>query len=664
MFSSGRLVALASFLILSIFCYGQSSLPPSWLYSTYFGGSQSDGIGAITRDADGNIYVTGTSDSPDFPTTPGVYEASYPGPSGYQAIFVAKFSADGTLVWSTFLGPGSWQYTVASAIQVDAEGNVYIAGIFQTAGFPTTQGLPDDGSVFVAKLNATGSELVYGMRVGPNAILSAPQLVLDSSANAFVTGSGTIPDCCNSWETGTIGTLGGIEDFWVEEINAAGTALPWSVQIGGYGDDQINGLAIDAQNKLYLTGYTDSANFPHTAGALNQPGGARAFVIKLNPARPPDISLVYSALVGNSGHTVGDFINGRTIAADKAGNSYVGTWTYNVGLFTGEWAFQPTALVVPVGYVFELNNLGSSIINGSYVGGQESLVNQINVDHWGNVDVLGTTGSLDFVVTAYDDPTSSSDGFYVKFNQNFAAISSVEFSGYPGTASIDGRGGLWVAGSTEGQLPTTPDAFQPLYQGNTDGFLLHTDFSGLCSSDGIEICSISPDLTTPQRIQFVAQASKPEQTVRTTLSIDDMVVYSEPAAQFDTWLGIAPGQHIATASAQNAAGENVVDRQSFWVRPSVSCPMNPSNPSLTFCSPLNAAVIHGPVSIEIHANDIAPPPTSLTLYVDGNLQTRINGQNGTYRFKFSLPRGIHYFAVRGEDGWGNHITASTVARVE
>jgi hypothetical protein len=664
-FSSRRFFAVAFFLVLPLLCSAQTSLPASWVYSTYFGGSQFDGIGAITRDADGNIYATGTSASPDFPTTPGVYEANYPGPSGDSAVFVAKFSPDGALVWSTFLGPGSYEeYTIASAIQVDAHGNVYIAGIFQTPGFPTTKGLPDDGSVFIAKLNATGSELVYSMQVGPNAILSAPQLVLDSSANAFVTGSGEVPDCCNSVETGVIGSLGGGDDFWVEEINAAGTALPWSVQIGGDGEDDLNGFAIDAQNKLYLTGYTESNNFPHTPGALNQPGEGRTFVVKLDPTRAPGLSLVYSALVGNAGHAVGDYIEGRSIVVDGSGNSYVGTWTYNVGLFTGEWAFQPTAPTVPLGYVFELNNLGSSMINGSYVGGTVSYVDQVQVDQDGNIYIAGSTDSLGFIATAYDDPAGGGGGYYVKLNRNFAAISSVAFSGVGGATAIDARGGLWVAGNTGGQLPTTPDAFQPLYQGNSDGFLLHTDFLGLCPSDGIEICSISPDQTAPELIQFVAQASEPEQAVNAALSIDDMAVYGEPAAQFDTWLGVAPGRHIATASSQNTAGKKFSNRQGFLVLPSAACPVSPLSPSLTFCSPLTAAVIQGLVSIEIQANDYAPPPGSVILYVDGNLQTRIKGQNGTYSFTFGLPPGIHSFAAKGEDGWGNYLTASTVARVE
>src|SRR5258708_34614566 len=136
----------------------QTSLPPSWLYSTYFGGTGSDVVSATAVDSAGNIYVAGTSSSADFPTTPGVYEPTYPGPSGYEAVFVSKFSPDGALGWTTFLGPGSYQFVIASGLAVDAAQNVYVSGVFQDPGFPTTTGLPDSGSVFAAKLNSTGSQ--------------------------------------------------------------------------------------------------------------------------------------------------------------------------------------------------------------------------------------------------------------------------------------------------------------------------------------------------------------------------------------------------------------------------------------------------------------------------------------------------------------------------
>jgi Bacterial Ig domain/Beta-propeller repeat len=644
--------------------------PPSWVYSTYFGGSQGDGITGATRDAAGNIYVAGTTASPNFPTTAGVYEPVYPGPAGYNAVFVSKFSAEGALVWSTFLGPGSYQFIVASGVQVDSDQNVYVAGIFQDPGFPTTPGLPNNGSVFVAKLNATGSQLVYGATMGGNSILSNPQLVLDSRTDAFVTGSGGTGLCCNR-HTGFIGPLGGVDDFWVAEINSAGNALTWSVEMGGSGSDEADGMAIDSANKLYIAGYSDSTDFPRTPGALYQPGTGRTFIAKLDPTRPPSSSLVYSALAGNPGHSTNDFLSAQSIAVDRSGNAYVGAWTYSLGLFTSKWAFQTQAPTVPNAYVFELNRPGSSIVNGTYFGGGNAdYVGHVSVDDEGNTYVAGFTNSWDFLTTAYGNPVPANslfESYYVKLNPQFAAVSSVEYGGtldgaVAYAALPDGAGGLWVAGYAGSQFPTTANAYQPSYQGNYDGYLLHTDFAGLCPSDGVAICTIAADNTLPERIHFTGQASDVESARDIALSIDGMFAYSLHAAQFDTWLPVAPGNHLATAVVQDANGSQSQNQQQFSVTASSQCPLNPVIPSLTLCSPLNAAVIKSPVTIQAQAND-SVPPAALQLFVDGSLQTTIQGQNGSYTYTLRLTPGVHRVSVQGKDTSGRYLATTAIARV-
>ncbi|MGD0570816.1 MAG: SBBP repeat-containing protein [Candidatus Sulfotelmatobacter sp.] len=673
MFSAAKIVAAVILAACGLMCPAQSTPPPSWIYSTYLGGSGSGAITAAVRDPAGNVYVTGTTTSPDFPTTAGVYESAYPGPTGDNVVFVSKFSATGSLVWSTFLGPGSYQFGIASGIQVDSNENVYVAGIFQGPGFPSTAGSPK-GCVFVTKLNSTASQMVYSVTLGPNSIESSPKLVLDRLAAAFVTGSGPAGDCCNG-NTGIIGPLGGVDDFWVAKINPAGTAVPWSVQIGGSGEDEANGLAIDSENKLYITGFTESPDFPRTAGALNQPGGAWTPVVKLDPSRPPSSSLVYSALAGNPGHSPNSFISGESIAVDQSGNAYVGNWTYNIGLFTSPWAFQTEAPTVPNAYVFELNRPGSLMLNGTYLGGGNlDFVGQVSVDGDGNTYVAGSTASWDFPTTAYGNPTpldSVNQAFYVKLNPQFAAVSSVVFGAtgepenYDGFAAApDGSGGLWVAGDAGSQFATTPDAYQPAYQGNDDGYLLHTDFAGLCPSaeERVQICTISADNTLSERIHFTSQDGNVEAATNIALSIDGLSAYSLNAAQFDTWLPVAPGNHLATVVVKDANGSQTEDQQQFSVVPSTACPLNPVNPSLTLCSPLNAAVIKGPLTIRVQAND-AVPPTVLQLYVDGNLQTILKNQNGSYTYTLRLTPGIHTVAVQGTDSGSRFLATSAVARV-
>ena len=232
-------------------------------------------------------------------------------------------------------------------------------------------------------------------------------MVIDSIANAYVIGSGDY--CCNA-NTGIIGPLGGISDFWVAEINSAGTALSWSVEIGGSDDDLGYGLAIDSANKLFLTAYTASSNFPTTAGALVQSGTARAFIIKLDPTKPPTSSMFYSALAGNPGNTSNQCVEGDAIAVNSSGDAYVTAWTYNSGLYTSPNAFQHGAPTTPNGYVFELNASGSAIINGTYLGGgANDFLGGIVVDNSSNTYVLGSTYSWDFPTTAYGNLTQYGD---------------------------------------------------------------------------------------------------------------------------------------------------------------------------------------------------------------------------------------------------------------
>lgn len=546
---------------------------PGWLYSSYFGGSNQDTITAQTRDSAGNVYVAGTTTSPDFPTSAGVYEGSYPGPAGFNAVFAAKFSATGQLAWSTFLGPGTSQFSVVSGLQVDAAQNVYLAGIFQDAGFPTTAGLPNSGSVFLTKLNASGSQVIYSARLGGNSTLANPQLVLDSASNAFVAGTGDI--CCDG-NTGLIGPLGGIDDFWIAEINSAGNALSWSVEIGGTGSDEADGLAIDRKNKLYVAGYTNSLDFPTTNGTLNQPGIGRTLVVKLDPSQLAASSMVYSAVIGNPsggnpGGSSNDFISAQSIAVDSSGHAYVGAWTYNTGLFTSKWAFQREASGIPNAYVFELNANGSAFLNGTYLGGAGvDFVGHVAVDGAGNTYVVGSSNSADFPTTAYGNLASANsayEGYYVKLNPQFAAISSVQFgSAMDGAqafgSATDGAGGLWLAGYAGRDFPLTPKAS---YKGKYDGLLLHTNFPDLCGTvvEGVGLCNIDSDEGSPGLVHVTAQAVDVEKAVSIVLSIDGAQVYSLHSAQLDTWVPVRLGNHIASVVVTDANGAQYRDERHF-----------------------------------------------------------------------------------------------------
>jgi hypothetical protein len=297
------------------------------VYSTYLGGSGNDLVSGIAADSSGNAYVAGYTGSTDFPTLNPIQPA-YAG--GVWDAFVTKFSTTGALVYSTYLG-GSGD-DVGFGIAVDSSGNAYVAGATSSTNFPTMNPLQAANAgncdVFVAKLNAAGSALVYSTYLGGSGndgyIVNVGGLgvsiAVDSSGNAYVAG-GT-----ESTDFPTVNPIqpayaGGSSDAFVAEINAAGSALVYSTYLGGSGQDAAWAIAVDSSGNAYVAGYTGSTDFP----TLNpiQPafaGGVYdAFVAEINAGGS---ALVYSTYLGGTGYDYG-----FGMAVDSAGNAYVAGYT-------------------------------------------------------------------------------------------------------------------------------------------------------------------------------------------------------------------------------------------------------------------------------------------------------------------------------------------------
>jgi adhesin/invasin len=300
-------------------------------YSTYLGGKNSDAGYGIAVDSGGAAYVTGYTQSNNFPTTPGAFQTTLP---GSQSAFVTKLSADASaLLYSTYLGGGN--NDGGYGIAIDANGAAYVTGYTQSNNFPTTPGayqtsLPGSQSAFVTKLSADGSALAYSTYLGGSSSDQANSIAVDSSGNAYVSGytnSSDFPTVSGAYQ---ITFAGGSHDAFVTELNAAGTALAYSTYLGGSGDDQGYGIAVDSGGAIYTTGSTTSADFPTTSGAFQTtPSGTinsnpEVFVTKLVRPGPP------SAIVAESGTpqstTVGTAF-GSALAAkvtDAGGNPLAG----------------------------------------------------------------------------------------------------------------------------------------------------------------------------------------------------------------------------------------------------------------------------------------------------------------------------------------------------
>jgi uncharacterized protein (TIGR03437 family) len=286
------------------------------LYSTYLGGtSGSSTMNAVVADAQGNAYVTGETFASDYPHTAGLPASSVsPGVGAVSAAFFAKVSPAGErILYAGGLGAttracgccsGCFTSTLSSAgtaIAVDPAGNAYITGNTRGTGLPTIPGaLRTDGiGAFVAKVNALGTGLAYVTLLGsanyiPGGTGSNPgnrvyAIAVDTAGDAYIAGSTSdpnFPSTASAFQSALslanpqINPFAGPPpDAFVAKLNPTGSAMVWATFLGGTGTDQANAIAIDAAGRVWVSGTTQSTDFPVSGGI---PGGSE-FLVGFNP---------------------------------------------------------------------------------------------------------------------------------------------------------------------------------------------------------------------------------------------------------------------------------------------------------------------------------------------------------------------------------------------
>lgn len=425
-------------------------IDPTFFYSTYLGGKERDEGQAIAVDKSGSAYVVGRTASTNFPTTMGAFQAIKN--SGFD-IFVTKLNADGTLLnYSTYIGGSSDEGAELGNegnIAVDASGNVYITGLTSSADFPVTMGAFQNAygggstDAFVAKLNAEGNSLVYSTYLGGG-----------GRENDF--GGGVAVDADgNAYVTGSTDSIdfpvrnalsptnSGGLDVFVTRFNVDGSALDYSTYLGGSEDDRGFRIAVDKFGNSFVTGWILSSDFPTSNGAFQTMHNA-GFDAFVTKLNAAGNTLAYSTYLGGS---VSDF--GEGIAVDALGNAYVTLHTESSDFPTTMNSFQPSFGGTADAAVSKLNIGGSDLVYSTFIGGSgfdESL--GIAVDSEGNAYITGFTGSSDFPTksTLQSINQGSDDIFVTKLNK---AGNLVIYSTYLGGNGDDRGFGIAVDASSD-----------------------------------------------------------------------------------------------------------------------------------------------------------------------------------------------------------------------
>jgi hypothetical protein len=238
-------------------------------YATFLGGSSIEYSEGIALDESGGAHLTGETQSSDFPATGGAFDESYNG--GHDA-FMAKIDPSGSLLeYSTFIGSSLWDR--ATGLALGPSGCVYLTGYTNSSGFPHTWEAYDPShnggrDAFLVKLDISGGGLIYATFLGGGQDDRGSGVALDDSGCAYLIGRTTseeFPSSDGAFDT----THNGEVDVFVAKISSAGDQLLYATFLGGESYEYGNGLALGEGDEVFVTGLTNSSDFPSTAQAYD-----------------------------------------------------------------------------------------------------------------------------------------------------------------------------------------------------------------------------------------------------------------------------------------------------------------------------------------------------------------------------------------------------------
>jgi hypothetical protein len=374
----------------------------SLLWSTYFGGSDTDLSRDIAVASDGSCYVTGETQSSDFPTK-NAFDSTFNG--GYDDVFVAKFAANGSLLWSTLLGGGG-NFDIGCSIAVASDGSCYVTGETTSSDFPTMNAYAStfnggNFDAFVTKFAANGT-LLWSTFLGGNGNDVGYGLAVSNDGSCYVTGftgSSDFPTQ-NAFDT----TPNGDWDVFITKFNANGSLL-WSTYFGGISWDEGLGIATASDGSCYITGFTASINFP-TQYAYNSTCGnwGDAFLAKF----AINGSLLWSTFLGGNGPD-----RGYDVAVTSDGSCFV-TGETGSDDFPIQHAYSSSKNSGFDAFVTKFSSDGS-FLWGTYLGGSRTDQGYgIAASENDSCYVIGQTYSTFFpTLNAYDYFLGGSSGIFI-----------------------------------------------------------------------------------------------------------------------------------------------------------------------------------------------------------------------------------------------------------
>ena len=494
-------------------------------YATYFGGSGSDTGRAIAVDNAGNAYITGTTNSSDFPVLTPIKGTNT---TNANLIFVSKINTTtNTLVYSTYLGGIASGNNDVTAIAIDSNGAAYLAGSTSASDFPIVNGFQtalassSNADAYLAKLNPAGSALSFSSYLGGSLEDAAFGIALDTSGKAYVVGrtySGDFPT-----RTPIQIANGGGSDAFITKIDTVAKSLVYSTYLGGNFDDAALGVAVDSTAHAHVVGPTTSVNFPTTPGAFqtSQVSFSDGYASKLSANGQ---ALDYATRLSSASLVIG----AKAVALNSSGNSVIAGFSSG-GCPAGLSAIGTSA--VTNGVLLSLDPTGSTMVGNACIGG-------------GPLESLAIGANGDFFVSGISNTTIPvsgastilpSDRFLLKLQAGTGALAyalSVGPQNNPFNANglrtaVDAAGHAYMIGEAgfSSLIPVTPANQGSTLKGVEDAFLLKV---GPSISTSVNLTTTAPaNVPFKQAVDLTATVSG-SATGNVTFKTSNLVLEAQP----------------------------------------------------------------------------------------------------------------------------------------